>query len=100
EEAKKKKVADYNQIKSQYKKLPKETSERVKLEVAVARKILEEKDKFSVSDVLKKIDELYVGQLTRQDRIDLYEDIKRWTSHGELCQKVSEENKVKYFRFV
>ncbi|MFH0874721.1 MAG: hypothetical protein V1859_02200 [archaeon] len=90
---------EYNGIIAQYKKIPKDTCDRTKFETAIAKKITEEKGSFSVSDVLKKIDELYSGSLGRQERIDLYEDVKRWTSHGDLCTIDKEEHSVKYFKF-
>jgi len=38
-------------------------------------------------------------QMSGKERIDVYDDIKSLVN-GELCQKVSEKNKVPYYRFV
>jgi len=88
---------EFSKIKQQFKKLPTDTSSRFKLEIAVARKIVEMEGSFCVSDVMKKMDILY--QMSGKERIDVYDDIKSLVN-GELCQKVSEKNKVPYYRFV
>lgn len=88
---------EFLKIKQQFKKLPTDTSLRFKLEIAVARKIVEINGSFCISDVMKKMDALY--QMSNKERIDVYDDIKSLVN-GELCQKVSEKNKVTYYCFV
>ena len=88
---------EFSKIKQQFKKLPSDTSSRFKLEIAIARKIVEHNGSFCISDVMKKMDMLY--QMSGKERIDVYDDIKSLVN-GELCQKVSEKNKVIYYRFV
>ena len=88
---------EFSKIKQQFKKLPTDTSTRFKLEIAIARKIVEQNESFCISDVMKKMDTMY--QMSGKERIDVYDDIKSLVN-GELCQKVSEKNKVPYYRFV
>lgn len=88
---------EFSKIRQQFKKLPSDTSSRFKLEIAIARKIVEQNGSFCISDVMKKMDMLY--QMSGKERIDVYDDIKSLVN-GELCQKVSEKNKVIYYRFV
>ncbi|MDP3765828.1 MAG: hypothetical protein Q8R04_04915 [Nanoarchaeota archaeon] len=88
---------EFSKIKQQFKKLPSDSSSRFKLEIAIARKIVEMNGSFCISDVMKKMDTLY--QMSGKERIDVYDDIKSLVN-GELCQKVSEKNKVLYYRFV
>ncbi|GEM_PF-2791312 len=88
---------EFSKIKQQFKKFPKDTSSRFKLEIAIARKIVEQNENFCISDVMKKMDKMY--QMTGKERIDVYDDIKSLVN-GEMCQKVSEKNKVPYYRFV
>ena len=91
--------AAFEKVKQQFKRLPKETKERYKLEVAIARQLEFLNDQFCVADVMKKIDILYGDQLSSKDRVDIYDDIKNLVN-GEYCQKVGEKNKVPYYKFV
>lgn len=88
---------EFSKIRQQFRKLPSDTSLRFKLEIAIARKIVEHNGSFCISDVMKKMDMLY--QMSGKERIDVYDDIKSLVN-GELCQKFSEKNKVAYYRFV
>ena len=84
---------------AKYIKIPKKASDRLNMEIAIAKVLETKKDMFTVSDILKKIDELF-RTMTREERIDIYEDIKKWTGDGELCKVFNKEKGVKFFKFI
>lgn len=99
EKIKQKEGDQFSSIKQKFRKLPKDSRNRIKLEVAIARAIESKSGSFSVTDVMKKIDEMYKDQMERKDRIEIYDDLKSLVS-GDLCQKAQFKNNTQYYRFV
>jgi len=93
--------SDTNRIMQKYPSLPKDQLQRMEIERSVARSLIRNNGgTFHISQVLRKIENLYPKHINPNTRIILLNEIKNWIERDPLCRATSTADKIQHYTFI